>query len=317
MNILAEFTQTPPEAASGIYLFISNNRQTVYYVGQSKNIRNRYNTHAVKQFLKSKSIAFNFIWKQYDTSQLNSKEAYYIKQTSPVLNTLLNEHIRNSLKSEYQDFIRKSIEREVQIITINLKEESELNKQSSKDLQKSLQKYINVNSNRVYTLLKCIEIGSHYYQLKQMFLSAPNKDTQFITDMGTFTGWYDFLEKQGLARQSIDRYIFMYEHQQEFEELKLLSTDPEDIANGASGHRKIAACEAVRWYLKLIAEKGDSVRGTVTAADYQAHKSNLAKKGAEAVDTYPMKLEQYFSLLTELQSLRKEVEVLRCKLATK
>lgn len=165
---------------------------------------------------------------------------------------------------------------------------------------------------RVESLKRAIRAGEHYYQMKQLVLSAPNKK-QIVTDMGTFKGWRDFLVYKNLNYNTIEQYIFMYKHRQEFTEMKLLSTAQEDIDSGASGHRKIAACEAVKWYLNLV-QQDPTLRGTLTAADYQAHKSQLAAVGKQAL-TQPnfikLKYEDYQLILKQLE----ELEELRAEVA--
>lgn len=161
---------------------------------------------------------------------------------------------------------------------------------------------------RVESLKRAIITGDYYSQIKSILLSAPNKK-QIVTDMQTYTGWTDFIKKHQLDYKTIEQYIFMYKHQQEFTEMKLLSTAQEDIDSGASGHRKIAACEAVKWYLSLL-QQDPSLRGKVTAADYQAHKSQLASVGKQVL-TQPnfikVKYEEYQLILKELEELRAEV----------
>lgn len=168
---------------------------------------------------------------------------------------------------------------------------------------------------RVSALLNAMEAGKYFLALRDIFKSVPNKkDSVIETDMGTFKGWKDFLAQNDFKYDAVNRYIFMYEHRQEFEELKLLSLDPEDIDSGASGHRKIAACDAVKWYLKLIEEQGDAVRNTVTAADYQKYKNEQQLKASPSVDNITLSLEEYFNLRAELTTLRQQVEYLMAEL---
>jgi hypothetical protein len=317
MNILAGFEQTPPEETSGIYAFVSEENETVYYIGQSKNIKNRYSGHSVREFLKSKSLPFNFLWKPFALSNLDAEECFYIKKTSPLLNSTLNEHTVNTLKIEYKEFIRKALGKQIQRITVTISLEHKL---FLEEFEKKIRAKSNINKvdkvllNKtilVEKLLKNIELGKEYLNLKQMFLSAPNKDTIFNTDYGTFTGWLDYLDKQGLKRSNIDRYIFMYQHRKEYEEMRLISKDPADLASGAAGHRKIASIKAVKWYLQKIAEEGEHIRGTLTACDYQAEIQSQAKKVKE--NKYVPR-EQYEQLKTENELLKLRINSLQARL---
>lgn len=173
--------------------------------------------------------------------------------------------------------------------------------------------FTDANIKRVDALLHAIEAGRNLSELKSIIKSAPNKG-EVTSEHGTYKGWRDFCEQKDICYRTTYDYIFMYEHCRELNELRLISKDPEDLASGAAGHRKTAAIAAVKWYLKLIQEQGEGVRGTVTAADYQAHKSKLAELGAQAVDNINIKLEQYFAIMSELNTLRKENEELKAKL---
>jgi hypothetical protein len=179
---------------------------------------------------------------------------------------------------------------------------------------------------RVEALNNAIKVGEYFYKIKQILINAPNKG-DVVTDMGTFKGWTEYANSlKDFKYDQINQYIFMHLHEQEFIELKLLSLDAEDIKSGASGHRKIAACEAVKWYLKLL-KKDPTMRGKVTAADYQAQKSQLAAVGQTALanpgivklkyDVYQSMVEELNRLReveTELDSLRSEVIELKSKL---
>jgi len=177
---------------------------------------------------------------------------------------------------------------------------------------------------RVEALNNAIKVGEYFYKIKQILINAPNKG-DVVTDMGTFKGWTEYANSlKDFKYDQINQYIFMHLHEQEFIELKLLSLDAEDIKSGASGHRKIAACEAVKWYLKLL-KKDPTMRGKVTAADYQAQKSQLAAVGQTALSNakqmitidkskYDAMVARYNAMAEELDSLRSEVIELKSKL---
>ena len=191
---------------------------------------------------------------------------------------------------------------------------SDLIDQVNNKLKEEKQTFINANLERVDALLKAIELGELYIKLYDMFRNSPNIGT-VTTDLGTYKGWADFLKQNGYNYNTVSSYIFMYQHQQEFAELKLISKDPTDLASGAAGHRKIAAIKAVKWYLQKIAAEGEQIRGTLTACDYQRYIQSKAKanvdeeaKGTDYKKMYNELSARYSLLELEIDNLRSKLE---------
>jgi hypothetical protein len=171
------------------------------------------------------------------------------------------------------------------------------------------QTFKDANLKRVDALLYAIDAGETFSQLYDMFHNAPNKG-EVVTDLGTYKGWIDFLKQQGYTYNTVSSYIFMYQHRQEYAELKLISKDPADIASGAAGHRKIASIKAVKWYLQKIAEEGEHIRGTLTACDYQAEVQSNHKKVKQ--QKY-VPIAEYNKLKLEYNLLKQELDELKAK----
>jgi hypothetical protein len=182
------------------------------------------------------------------------------------------------------------------------------------ELSAESQTFKDANLRRVEALMHAINAGEKFSQLRDLFLTAPNKGL-VVTDIGTYKGWTDFLNQQQLSYKTVESYIFMYSYKQEYTEMKLISTDPVDLANGAAGHRKIASIQAVKWYLAKIAIEGDGIRGTLTACDYQKWKSEQAKVPKEVKyvtrDKYEELENKYNKLSLDYQLVLQELRELQ------
>lgn len=242
-TIIASFCELPPEEKSGIYLFVSSDYREVYYVGQSINIINRYRTHSVRQFLRSKDIGYTFMWREFSLDALDSTEAAYIKIIKPTLNTVFNKDHQTDLKVEYRKFINRSVSDVIHVMNNNL----------VLDLDELTDIHSGYDFSNKKDIHKVVQGGSSFLLIKQALVGATVTKPVTLEGLGTFTSFQNFLywlqDKEGANPSTIKEYVKLAENWHIV--LKLNMQDKENVENYGNCMRINRTLKIIRWYEKV------------------------------------------------------------------
>ena len=78
-----------PEISAIYYVILDGN--TFFYIGQTRNLRNRWRSHELTRFLRHESNRFCIAWQSCWASELNLFEKYAVGWFAPYLNLYINE----------------------------------------------------------------------------------------------------------------------------------------------------------------------------------------------------------------------------------
>lgn len=260
--MLHHFCFEKPVASPAVYAFVSPDRRTVYYIGQSANVVERFRAHAVKRYLKKCSIPFEFCWKVFPEDDLTKAEKIYILRYKPVLNTFHNFDAVSDLKASYALYASRSSQEFSAGLTT---EEVLLPDILSTLVPKSLQGYC--------------ELGKAFIQIRDVLsrarLAAPLK-----TNMGYFVSFNNFLDKNALNRTSVYRYIRLAEGWDVAVKLDLLNTLDDKYNNST---QFCTALKVIEWYKKKVKAGVDPE--TLTLKLYWAEQAlGVEKKASQPYD---------------------------------
>lgn len=159
---------------------------------------------------------------------------------------------------------------------------------------------------RMRYILSAKEAGAQFYELRKMFQAAP-KNQPILTDMGEFSSFNDFLDKQNLNRSTIYNYIKLYENWDIV--LKLGMQNADNVEDLGKSMRVCRTLKVINWYKK---EKGKGrPEEELTIKQYWIdNEAQLEQKKLEALE----KNEQLSMLKTEVETLREENRSLKLRL---
>lgn len=240
--MLHHFCFEKPVASPAIYAFVSPDRRTVYYIGQSVNVVERLKSHDVKRYLKKCSIPFDFCWKVFSEDTLMRAEKAYILRYKPVLNTYHNFDVISDLKASYALYTtgdkKYSFGMELpkkEPVTFNLADAS---------LLKTLSDYC--------------DYGTCLIAIRESF-AASRLSEPLQTDLGTFRSFNHFLTEKGeeclgISRRTAYNYIKLAENWDIVLKLGMQDISKDKLPNAMRVSRTL---QIVSWYKKKVKAGAD------------------------------------------------------------
>jgi hypothetical protein len=157
------------------------------------------------------------------------------------------------------------------------------------------------------------EAGELFSIIKKMLVGA-SKNNPVETDIGTFTSWRNFIETQGLCRETIDNYIKLAENWDIV--LKLGMQDASNIDGLKNSMRVCRTLKIIKWVLQKKKSFRDSLPYDLTEEE-----RNQALEDYEATLTVQQYWEEQEAELSATQAgptkrqLQEQLEFTQTQLA--
>jgi hypothetical protein len=215
-----------PESSGLYYFYEQADPSKVYYIGQSVNLKRRLRCHEVKRFLDAERINYTISIETHEKSLLSQKERTEIIEKKPIFNTVHNTLKDHPLRKKYIEYKIQTLE------ALKKKETASL---YLKDIGI-------IKPNHIET---CKYKGDCLIELRTL-LKPATKRSPLETDLGTFTGWEDYLKQTGWSKTNANDYINLAENWD-----IVLKLGMQDTTNAETVKKCMRLCRTlkiIRWY---------------------------------------------------------------------